>query len=69
MHLLDKLYLTEVDLDTQSNDVTASGARQHGDYVFFPKMNPKEWRLVSEDKHLKDEKNAVDFTFKVFEKI
>ena len=68
MHLLDKLYLTEVDLDTQAADVTASGARQAGDYVFFPKMKPEEWRLVSEEKHLKDEKNAVDFTFKVFEK-
>ena len=68
MHLLDKIYLTEVDLDTQAADVTASGARQTGDYVFFPKMNPKEWRLVSEEKHLKDEKNGADFVFKVFEK-
>ena len=69
MNLLDKLYLTEVDLDTQMGDVSANGAQQSEGYVFFPKMNPKEWRLLSEDKHLKDEKNAVDFTFKVFEKI
>ena len=62
MNLLDKLYLTEVDLDTQAGYT-------EGEYVFFPKMNPKEWRLVSEDKHLKDEKNPADFTFKVFEKI
>ena len=62
MNLLDKLYLTEVDLDTQAGDT-------EGEYVFFPKMNPKEWQLVSEDKHLKDEKNPADFTFKVFEKI
>lgn len=62
MHLLDKLYLTEVDLDTQTN-------QPDGDYVFFPKMNPEEWRLESEEKHLKDEKNPADFTFKVFEKI
>ncbi len=68
MHLLDKLYLTEVDLNTQANDVDASGARQEGNYVYFPKMNFEEWRLVSEEKHLKDEKNAADFTFKVFEK-
>ena len=61
MHLLDKLYLTEVDLDTQAN-------QPDGDYVYFPKMNPDEWRLVSEEKHLKDEKNGADFTFKVFEK-
>ncbi len=61
MRLLDKLYLTEVDLDTQAN-------QPDGDYVFFPQMNPDEWRLVSEEKHFKDEKNGADFTFKVFEK-
>ena len=61
MNLLDKLYLTDVDLDTQTN-------QPEGEYVYFPKMNPEEWRLVSEEKHLKDEKNGADFTFKVFEK-
>jgi dihydrofolate reductase len=55
MHLLDRLYLTEVDLDTE-------GA------VFFPKINPAEWDLVSEVKHQKDEKNEWNYTFKVFER-
>jgi dihydrofolate reductase len=56
MHLLDKIYLTEVDLDTEGD-------------VFFPELNPTEWRLISEEKHLKDEKNDWNFTFKIFERI
>jgi dihydrofolate reductase len=56
MHLLDKIYLTEVDLDTEGD-------------VFFPELNPAEWRLISEEKHLKDEKNDWNFTFKIFERI
>ena len=55
MHLLDRLYLTEVDLDTEGS-------------VFFPKINPAEWDLVSEEKHQKDEKNEWNYTFKVFER-
>ncbi len=55
VHLWDKLYLTEVDLDTEGD-------------VFFPKIDLSEWRLVSEEHHLKDEKNEFDFTFKIFEK-
>ncbi len=55
MHLLDKIYLTEVDL------------KPEGD-VFFPTMNPTDWTLVSEDIHLKDEKNECDFSMKVFER-
>ena len=55
MHLLDKIYITEVDLNTEGS-------------VFFPEINADEWHLVSEEKHLKDEKNEWDYTFKVFEK-
>ena len=55
MHLLDKIYITEVDLNTEGS-------------VFFPKINTNEWHLVSEEKHLKDEKNEWDYTFKIFEK-
>jgi dihydrofolate reductase len=52
----DKLYLTEVDLDTEGD-------------VFFPKMDWDKWRLISEDCHQIDDKNEWAYAFKVFEKI
>ncbi len=55
-HLWDKLYLTEVDLEVQNAD------------VFFPTINMDQWSLTSEEKHLKDEKNEFNYTFKVFRK-
>lgn len=55
MPLWDKLYLTEVDLEVEGD-------------VFFPKINPEEWRLVSVDPHQTDEKNEYDYTFKIFER-
>ncbi|MBL7814531.1 MAG: dihydrofolate reductase [Saprospiraceae bacterium] len=54
--LWDKLYLTEVDLDTEGD-------------VFFPELDMSEWRLVSEEYHTKDEKNEYDYCFKVYERI
>lgn len=56
MHLLDKIYITEVDLNTKGS-------------VFFPEINEAEWLLTSEEKHIKDEKNEWDYTFKIYEKI
>lgn len=53
--LWDKLYLTEVDLDTEGD-------------VFFPEIDLSKWQLVSEDKHLKDEKNEYDYIFKVYKR-
>jgi dihydrofolate reductase len=54
-NLWNKLYLTEVDLLV------------NGD-VFFPQINQSEWRLLSEQKHEKDDKNEYDYTFKVYER-
>ena len=54
--LWDKLYLTEVDLDTEGD-------------VFFPELDMSEWQLVSKEHHTKDEKNEFDYIFKVFERI
>ena len=51
----DKLYLTEVDLDTEGD-------------VFFPELDMTQWQLVSEEHHSKDEKNEFDYIFKVFER-
>lgn len=54
--LLDRLYLTEV-------DVTPEGT------VFFPALDLAEWNLVSEEAHRADEKNEHDYVFKVLERI
>ncbi len=53
--LWDKLYLTEVDLLAPGD-------------IFFPTIDYTEWKLISEDKHGKDEKNEFDYTFKIFER-
>jgi len=52
----DKLYLTEVDADIPGD-------------VYFPALDMSEWKLISESKHLKDEKNQYDYSFKIFEKL
>ena len=52
-HLWDKLYYTEIH------------AQLEGD-VFFKPQNWEDWVLESEEFHSKDEKNAYDYTFKVF---
>lgn len=52
----DKLYLTEVDLTVEGD-------------VFFPEIDMNKWKLISEQKHQKDDKNEYDYTFKTFEKI
>ncbi len=56
MSLWDKLYLTEVDIDVEGD-------------VFFPSLNMEEWKLISEENHLKDEKNPYDYSFKQYERI
>lgn len=53
--LWDKLYLTEVDLLAPGD-------------IFFPTIDYTEWKLISEDKHRKDEKNEFDYNFKIFER-
>ncbi len=49
------LYLTEVELKLEGD-------------VFFPKISLEEWQLIFEEKHFADEKNAHNYTFKVYEK-
>jgi len=55
MPFVDRLYLTEVDLEVE-------GA------VFFPTIDLAEWELVSEEAHEADEKNKMAYTFKIFER-
>lgn len=52
----DKIYLTEVNLEPEGE-------------VFFPEINLKEWRLTFKQPHLADEKNEMDYTFKVYDRI
>lgn len=56
MHLLDKIYLTEV-------HATVEGE------VFFPAINEQEWREVSREPHPADERNEHPFTFRVLERV
>lgn len=53
--LWDRLYLTEVDIDVAGD-------------IFFPEIDMKQWNLLSEEHHTKDEKNEYNYVFKVFER-
>lgn len=37
--------------------------------VYFPNINWHNWKLLSEEKHLADEKHAFDYTFQIFERV
>lgn len=37
--------------------------------AFFPTLSTDEWKLVSAEKHEKDEKHAFDYTFEVYERV
>lgn len=56
MPYLDKLYLTEVDIEVPDGD------------TFFPEVDWKEWKLISQDPHQPDEKNEVAYNFKIYER-
>jgi len=51
----DVLYLTKVKGEFEGD-------------TFFPEFNENEWRIVSEEKYEKDEKNAFDYAFCVYER-
>ena len=54
--IADKLYITEIDSDFEAD-------------TFFPKIDYAEWKLVSSQAGVKDEKNPYDYKFLVYEKI
>lgn len=56
LSLWDKMYITEVDLEVKDPE------------IFFPKLDYSKWSLSSEESHMKDERNAYDYTFKIYEK-
>jgi dihydrofolate reductase len=49
--IADKLYLTKIQATFPNGD------------VFFPKINPNEWQVLSQETHLADEKHPYSFTF------
>ncbi|MEM9824507.1 MAG: dihydrofolate reductase [Bacteroidota bacterium] len=55
MPYIDRLYLTEIDLEVEGT-------------VFFPQLDWDKWTLSNEEAHLADDKNAYNYTFKVFER-
>lgn len=50
-----KLYLTRVHASIEGD-------------TSFPEISENEWRLVSSEKHTKDEKNEFDYTFLIYER-
>lgn len=48
--LADKLYITEVDFDSDGD-------------IFFPQYNKEEWKIISSEYHEHNEKNPYNFTF------
>jgi Dihydrofolate reductase len=54
--LWDRLYLTEVDLETDGD-------------VYFPEIAAAEWRESWRESHSPDEKNEWPYTFKILERI
>jgi len=36
--------------------------------TFFPVISENKWKLVSAEKHRKDEKHPFDYTFEVYQK-
>lgn len=55
MDIADRIYLTRVH------------ASVAGD-VYFPPMDESKWKLVSSEKHPKDERHAYEFTFLVYDR-
>lgn len=52
----DRLYMTRIHTETEGD-------------VFLPEVDFSAWKLISEEKHLPDEKNIHDYTFRIYERI
>jgi dihydrofolate reductase len=55
MALANKIYLTQIHADFEGD-------------TFFPEINPHEWIIIQEEKHLKDEKNHYDYTYITYQR-
>ena len=56
LSLLDRIYLTEIDLVVENGD------------AFFPSLDEKRWKLISEDPHAPDDRNKHPFSFNIYHK-
>ena len=56
MEIADKLEVTLVKAELKAD-------------TFFPKIDPKIWKLADEVFHEKEDKNQYDFCFQTYEKI
>lgn len=54
--LIDKLYLTRVHADVEGD-------------VFFPELDPDQWREIEKNDHPADEKHAYPFSFIKLERV
>lgn len=52
----DRLYITEINEEFEGD-------------TYFPAFDKVEWKVISEEKGIKNEKNPYDYTFLVYEKI
>src|SRR5206468_2198251 len=50
----DKIYITRIFHDFEGD-------------TFFPKLSDDDWKLVSEERHLPDEKNHYAYAFQVYQ--
>ncbi len=51
-----RIYLTRVEAEPEAD-------------TFFPPLDPKQWWLVSQQKHEADEKNPFNYSFQVWERL
>jgi dihydrofolate reductase len=51
----DRLYITQIEHDFDGD-------------TFFPNINYAEWKIISKEKGIKDEKNPYDFYYVVYER-
>ncbi|MFN5460663.1 MAG: dihydrofolate reductase [Bacteroidota bacterium] len=54
--ITEKIYLTRVHHSFEGDTI-------------FPSLNNSEWKIISEEFHLRDEKNHYDYTFMLYERI
>ena len=55
LDITDKIYLTEVDTTPEAD-------------VFYPEFDEADWELLLSETHQKDEKNPLDYTFKLLKR-
>lgn len=57
MPYVDRMYITRVHTTINNAD------------AFFPSIDHSHWKLVWEEKHMRDEQHEYDYTFQQFERI